>query len=584
MKDFEPTMQELHGLSASEGIAIGRAVVIATQINEVARIPIAELEVDAELVRFRKACTDVARRIEETRRSTGRLFTEELASIFDAHSRMLEDPALVEAVERRIRSERVNAEWAIHSVAMDLMSRFEAIDNDYLRDRGADLEDVVRQLLRALQGIEQHEIGELQGDVIVVADDLIPSEAIRFGRANAVGFVVESGGATSHSSIIARSLGVPAVTAVPGVCAAASNDDWVIVDGDRGKVILHPTAAMLEEYARAREERRSRARSLGRIELPILTADGVEIELQANIDLPEELPTLDEIGVRGIGLYRSEFLYMESDPRTPDEEDHYRVYRRLLEAAAPEPAVLRTYDLGGRKLAREVMASREENPVLGLRGIRLTLARPEQFRVQLRGMLRAGVHGNLWIMAPMVSRVEELRALRAFLAEVEAELDREGLPRARQYRLGAMLEVPAAVLIADHLAQEAEFLALGTNDLTQYTLAVDRNNRTVAGLYDPGHPAVLRMVRLAVDACEAAGVPLSVCGEMAAEEQHLELLIGLGLRRFSAHPRLLPRLARFLRALDTREAGRKAEVAAGFNRASKWLEPGEWRPGQQVRA
>ncbi len=562
MSEPFPTMAELTGLSASEGIAIGRAVVISSRVGEVVRIPIPELEVDAELVRFRKACQDVKHQIEDTRRSLGRLFTEELAAIFDAHVRMLEDPAFVDVVERRIRSEKVNAEWAIHHVALDLSQRFAALDNAYLRERVADLEDVVRQLLKALHGLEEHEIVELREDVIVVAEDLMPSEAIRFGRANAVGFVIERGGTTSHTAIIARSLGVPALTAVPGVCAAASNDDWLIVDGDLAKVILHPTAEVLAEYRRLLEEREGRIEKLHRIELPVRTQDGIEIELQANIDLPEELPTLAQTGIRSIGLYRSEFLYMESDPRVPAEEDHYRIYRRLLEATAPEPAVLRTYDLGGRKLAREIMESQEENPVLGMRGIRLTLARPTQFRIQLRGMLRAGVHGNLWIMAPMVTRVDEILKLRRFLNDVGAELDREGIPRATAYRVGAMLEVPAAVIIADRLARVTDFLALGTNDLVQYTLAVDRNNTAVAELYDPFHPAILRMVRLAVDACGSAGTPLSVCGEMAANEAQLELLVGLGIRRFSAHPRMLPRLAQFLRGVDTREAARKAAIHA----------------------
>jgi phosphotransferase system enzyme I (PtsI) len=555
-------MLEFQGLCASEGIAIGKAVVISFRVGEVARIPIPELEIDAELVRFRKACQEVKRRIEETRRSLGRLFTEELASIFDAHLRMLEDPAFVDVVERRIRSEKVNAEWAIHDVALDLGQRFASLDNPYLRERGVDLEDVVRQLLESLRGFDAHEIVELPGEVILVAEDLMPSDAIRYGRANVIGFVVERGGTTSHTAIIARSLGIPALTGVSGICAAASNDDWLIVDADAGKVILYPTPEVLESYRKRKAEKGASLAVAAPVDLPVMTRDGVEIELQANIDLPEELPSLAATGIRSIGLYRSEFLYMESDPRVPSEEDHYRIYRKLLEAAAPHPAILRTYDLGGRKLAREIMDSSEENPVLGMRGIRLTLARPAQFRIQLRGMLRAGVHGNLWILAPMVTRVDEVLQLKRHLSEAAAELDREGIPRADRYRVGAMVEVPAAALIADQLAQVTDFLALGTNDLVQYTLAADRNNPAIVHLYDPMHPAVLRLIRLVVAACGSVGTPLSVCGEMAAQEPYLEILVGLGIRRFSAHPRILPRLAQFLRGLDSREAGRRALDAA----------------------
>ena len=257
-------------------------------------------------------------------------------------------------------------------------------------------------------------------------------------------------------------------------------------------------------------------------------------------------------GARGIGLYRSEFLYMETDPHLPTEEDHARIYRQLVEAASPHPATIRTYDLGGRKLAREMMESEEDNPVLGLRGIRLTLARPHIFRTQLRGLLRAGTGGQLWIMAPMVSRVEEVRALRSTLEEVAAELDREGVERSRDHKLGIMIEVPAAALAADLLARECDFFSIGTNDLIQYTLAVDRNNREVADLYQPLHPAILRMLRSTIASAREAGIPVSLCGEMASDVACVPILIGLGLRRFSIHPRSVPRLREMIRRMDTR--------------------------------
>ncbi len=561
-------MISLEGIGVSEGIAIGRAVVLAKSGIELFRIPIEEDAVAGEVERFRGACAETKSEIARNQTGVGQLYGEELAAIFEAHALLLSDRAFVGAIERRIVDDRVNAEWAVHEAALELKRRFAAIDDAYLRERGLDLEDVTRQLLRNLQGISHHEVTEVEGDVVLVADDIVPSEAIRLGRANVVGFVIESGGRTSHTSIIARSLGIPAVVAIEGVIGMVTDEDPIVVDGGEGTVLLHPTTEILERYAGMR--RRDRERDLRREAGPsdvARTGDGVEIELMANIDLPEELPGMTKSGARGIGLYRSEFLYMETDPNLPTEDDHFRIYTRLLAASAPHPAVIRTYDLGGRKLAREMMESEEENPVLGLRGIRLTLARPQIFRLQLRGLLRAATAGNLWIMAPIVSRIEEVRELRAALQRAAEELDSEGIEHSTDYRLGIMVEVPAAVMIADLLAREVDFFAIGTNDLIQYSLAVDRNNRQVADLYQPFHPAILRMLRFVAESGRRAGIPVSICGEAAADEQMLPLLVGLGLRRLSVHPRSIPRLRQALVRLDAvtleRIATASCELASG---------------------
>jgi len=547
-----PPMQALRGLGASNGIAVGRAVVVVRGALEVFRIPIPETDIARELGRFRSACDETRREIERNRAGIDRLFGEELGAIFAAHVLLLADKTFLGEVERKISSDHVNAEWAVHEVAADLSRRFAGIADEYLRERGQDLEDVSRQLLRALQGILHHEISEVEGDVILVADDIVPSEAIRLGRANVVGFVIEAGSRTSHTSIIARSLGIPAVAAVANVTSLVNDEDPIIVDGRSGEVILHPTPETLARYEKVRAglERVAERSALAAQDGPARTLDGTEIDLLANIDLPEELELMVRNGARGIGLYRSEFLYMETDPRLPTEEDHLRIYARLIEAAAPHPAVVRTYDLGGRKLAREMMSSTEENPVLGLRGIRLTLARPQIFRVQLRALLRAGATGNLWIMAPMVTRIEEVRELRRALAEIAAELAAEGLPHAKSYKLGVMIEVPAAALISEILARECDFFAIGTNDLVQYTLAVDRDNPQVADLYQPLHPAILRMLRSVAASGRAAGIPVSLCGEMGGDARFAPLLIGLGLRRLSVHPGSVPRLRRLIRELD----------------------------------
>ncbi|HSM50923.1 MAG TPA: phosphoenolpyruvate--protein phosphotransferase, partial [Thermoanaerobaculia bacterium] len=402
-----------------------------------------------------------------------------------------------------------------------------------------------------------HDFSELPDGVVLVADDLTPSEAIRLGRSKVIGFAVESGGLTSHTSIIARSLGLPAVCGLTHAPELVTNDDPVVLDGEVGSLILNPTEEVLARYrAKSLEQRSRRAGAAREEQLPAVTADGVEMELMANVDLPEEIAELVRFGARGIGLYRSEFLFLETEPRLPSEEEHYALYRQLAEGAAPFPAVIRTYDLGGRKLARELMHLEEENPVLGLRGIRLTLARPQIFRTQLRGVIRAAVHGEVWVMAPMVSRVEELRQFRALVEELTEEVERDGHAISGELKVGVMIEVPAAAMIADVLAREADFFSIGTNDLIQYALAVDRNNRQVADLYQPLHPALLRMIRSTVLAARTAEIPVSLCGEMAADPRYVPLLIGLGLRRLSLNPRAIPALRAVTARVDAGELER----------------------------
>jgi phosphotransferase system enzyme I (PtsI) len=547
-------MQVLKGMGVSGGIAIGRAVVIETRGPEVYRLHVPEDQVAGEVARLREAARHARNELRRIRARAEEDLGNDLAAIFDAHVLLLSDANFLGRIEERIRSDHVNAEWAVAKTAEELDDRFARMDDSYLRERSEDLTDVGRHLLRSLQGIAHHDLAELPGDVVIVADDLTPSDAIRLGRERVIGFAVETGGQTSHTTIIARSLNIPAVAGLAGITGLLRDDAPIIVDGETGTVILHPTAEVAAQHRRRRAELARRDRDLLAVrELAAATRDGVEVCLMANIDLPEEMEEAAPCGAAGVGLYRSEFLYLEKSPRLPTEEEHLQIYRRLVELSAPHPTIIRTYDLGGRKLAREMLATHEDNPVLGLRGIRLTLARTEVFRTQIRALYRAGLYGDLWILLPMVSTVEEVRQFRAFAADVMAEMEQEGVPFRRDVRLGVMIEVPGAALIADVLAREVDFFSLGTNDLIQYALAVDRNNEHVANLYQPLHPAILRMLRFVIDSARAAGIEVSLCGEMAADPRLALLLVGLGLRRLSMSPRQIPEVKTWVREATVSE-------------------------------
>jgi phosphotransferase system enzyme I (PtsI) len=563
-------MQYLSGMGVSGGIAIGRAVCISTRVSEIYRFSLEEGAVEEEITRFRSALQHAQSELQRIRCRADEHLGNELAAIFDAHVLLLSDRSFIERIENRIRTNRVNAEWAVQKTAEELDDRFSKIDDSYLRERSEDLTDVSRHLLRSLQGLSQHHLSKVRSDAIIVADDLTPSDTVRLGREHVLGFVIESGGRTSHTTIIARSLNLPAVAGLAGVTGALTDEDTVIVDGETGTVVLHPTAPVLAEY-------RSRQIALAHREcelketraLETVTRDGVRINLMANIDLPEEICEVRDFGAAGVGLYRSEFLYIEKSPHLPTEEEHLEIYRLLVEAAAPHPAIIRTYDLGGRKLAREVMATHEENPVLGLRGIRLTLARPDVFKTQLRGLFRASVYGDLWVMLPLVSTLDEVRRFKVFAAEVCAELESEGLPFRRDLRIGVMIEVPAAAMIADLMAREVDFFSIGTNDLIQYALAVDRNNEHVADLYQPLHPAILRMLRFVIASARAADIEVSLCGEMAADERYAPLLIGLGLRRLSMAPRVVPAIKTKVRDLRAADLAELADQCMAFRTAAE---------------
>ena len=562
----------LVGVGVSPGIAIGRPMVVENRPLPVVRIPLSEQQLEPEIKRLRDAALRAGEHLTRLARDASKQVGAEFASILEAHKLILDDPLFLTEVEELVRKEAVNAEWALEQVTHRLVAQFEQLGDLYLRERRADVLDVALELQRALQGRAAPAFEKDGGSAILLADDIPPSQAIRLATRAVSGFASETGGQTSHTTIIAKSLGIPAVVGVPGLVREAEKAHLVIVDGFEGHVLVDPDPALIQVYSlRAEEHRRRQHEMLGLAHLPAQTLDGHEVRLLANIDLVHEIPAAKSGGAAGIGLFRSEFLFLQASPDLPDEDEQARAYGELLEGFPSGPVTVRTFDLGGRKLAREVLGNPEANPVLGLRGVRLCLQKPEFFRTQLRALLRAaGLHpGALRIMVPLIGHVEEVKTVRVLLARYSAELRAENRPVPDAVLLGAMVEVPAAAMNAEHLAPEVDFFAIGTNDLTQYTLAVDRGNEQVAGLFRPFHPAVLRLVARVISVGGRFGIPVSLCGEMAADPLAVPVLVGLGLEEFSMHPPALPVVRSLVRALSLREARRIAHKALALATAKE---------------
>jgi len=555
----------LSGMGVSPGIAIGKPVIHESLPISTVRIGLPLAEVEAEVARFREAVATAVEGMRENQERALRQMGAEYAGIFEAHQLIASDPTFLAPVEDIIRSQQVNAEWALDSVVATFVQRFEALPDTHLADRKLDVLDVATQILKALHGFDLGELRALDHPVILVASDLSPSTTVQLPLDKVLGFVLEMGGPTAHTTIIARSLGIPVVVGAHGVCQLAQHAQQLALDAFDGRIVFDPNPAEISEFeSRQREHREQQAQLLQMRSLPTVTRDGQPLELLANIDLPDEVATAVDWNVVGIGLYRSEFLYMKLSPNLPSEEDHLAVYRDLVEGMDGRPVTIRTFDLGGKKLAREVIGATEANPVLGLRGIRLCFSQPEFFRTQLRALLRvAGEYpeGRVRIMFPLISGIEEIRVARLLVRRLRAELREEGRSVPDGIPLGAMVEVPSSAVMAEDLARETDFLSIGTNDLIQYSLAVDRSNEQVAHLYRPTSPAVLRMIAGVRAAGDAAGVPVTICGEMAADPLMVPLLVGLGLRSFSMNPQAVPVFRALIRQLSYRESVQMARQA-----------------------
>jgi phosphotransferase system enzyme I (PtsI) len=543
------------GLAASPGIAIGRAWPVDRRRVRTPKRRIDTVEVEAELARLEEALALADRQLADVREKVARIEGAEHVAIIDMHRVMLKDEMLVAEARRLIEIDRVNAEWAVRRALRKIKAAFNDVADEYFKERRADVDFVGERVIKNLMGqVVDVEEPPPEGSIIV-AHDLSPSDtALLLHDRKVAAFVTDAGTKTSHTAIVARALEVPAVVGAGRVSAVADRGDWIIVDGGRGVVVLNPTAGERADYEGARERWLAHERELLRTrDLPATTVDGVSLRLVGNIEFAEEVRSLVEHGGEGVGLYRTEFLFLGRGD-LPGEEEHYQTYRRVLESLAPRPVTIRTFDLGGDKLPAGAK-DHAENPALGLRALRYCLRHPEMFRAQLRGLLRAGQHGNLRIMFPMISGIAELRAAKRIVGDVADELRREG-HEIRLPPIGIMVELPSAAVLADRLAAECDFLSIGTNDLIQYTMAIDRQNKDVAYLYRPLHLAVLRLLKMICDAGQRAGIPVAMCGEMAGEPMYALVLLGLGLSELSMNGPSIPlvkRVVRAARAADGRE-------------------------------